>query len=210
MRSHTAISLTPRKTPVQARSEDTVRAIYEATIQVLLRDGLEKLTTMRVAARAGVSVGTLYQYYPHKLALLYALLEQHLEQVTITVEEACARVHGQPLNTMLAAYVNAYVGAKLARKDVSVALYSIRGRLEGDKLVQKLNKRTRRAVAAMLRTASDARLRDVDIKVFTFLAAAAGVTRAVLEAGATEKMIRDIRNQLLLLGQRYFAVDSTN
>jgi len=43
-----------------------VEAIFEATIQVLLREGADRLTTTRVAARAGVSVGTLYQYYPNK------------------------------------------------------------------------------------------------------------------------------------------------
>ena len=56
----------PRKTPVQARSTVTVEAIYEATIQVLLSQGAERLTTTRVAERAGVSVGTLYQVLPEQ------------------------------------------------------------------------------------------------------------------------------------------------
>ena len=55
----------PRKTPVQARSAASVAAILDATIQVLLRVGKEQLTTTLVAARAGVSVGTLYQYFPN-------------------------------------------------------------------------------------------------------------------------------------------------
>ena len=54
-------ALKPRKTPVQARSEATVAAIFAATIQVLLSDGERRLTTTRVAERAGVSVGTMYQ-----------------------------------------------------------------------------------------------------------------------------------------------------
>ena len=53
----------PRKTPVQARAAVTVEAISEATIQVLLSHGADRMTTTRVAERAGVSVGTLYQYY---------------------------------------------------------------------------------------------------------------------------------------------------
>ena len=55
-------ALNPRKKPAQSRSKVTVDAIFEATIQVLLADGLQRLTTTRVAERAGVSVGTLYQY----------------------------------------------------------------------------------------------------------------------------------------------------
>jgi hypothetical protein len=56
-------NLKPRKTPRQARAEATVDAILEATIQVLLSEGAGRLTTTRVAARAGVSVGTMYQYF---------------------------------------------------------------------------------------------------------------------------------------------------
>jgi AcrR family transcriptional regulator len=70
------IPLEPRKTPVQARSTVTVEAIYEATFQVLLAvGGPERLTTTRVAERAGVSVGTLYQYFPNKQSLLFSVLE---------------------------------------------------------------------------------------------------------------------------------------
>jgi AcrR family transcriptional regulator len=64
----------PRKTPLPKRSALTVEAIAEATIQVLLALGSDRLATTRVPERAGVSVGTLYQYYPNKQALLYPAL----------------------------------------------------------------------------------------------------------------------------------------
>jgi len=73
MTSRDQDSLAARKTPVQTRSQATVQAISEATIQVLLRDRVEHLTTTRVAQRAGVSVGTLYQYYRNKEALLHTV-----------------------------------------------------------------------------------------------------------------------------------------
>ena len=60
----------------------------EATIQVLLTHGPDRLTTTRVAERAGVSVGTLYQYYPNKRSLLFAVLEDHLKKVSAAVERA--------------------------------------------------------------------------------------------------------------------------
>jgi AcrR family transcriptional regulator len=74
-------TLAPRKMPVQARSAVTIEAIFTATIQVLLQAGFENLTTTKVALRAGVSVGTLYQYFPNKSALLAAVLEQYLATV---------------------------------------------------------------------------------------------------------------------------------
>jgi AcrR family transcriptional regulator len=79
------IPLEPRKTPVQARSTVTVEAIYEATFQVLLAVGPDRLTTTRVAERAGVSVGTLYQYFPNKQSLLLSALEKHQDRVVSAV-----------------------------------------------------------------------------------------------------------------------------
>ena len=92
-------ALEPRKTPVQARSAASVDAILEATIQVLLDVGKERLTTTRVALRAGVSVGTLYQYFPNKSALLQAVLTSHLNEVTEAVEAVCRDQKGKPLTT---------------------------------------------------------------------------------------------------------------
>src|SRR6266436_8082725 len=85
------VLLEPRKSPVQARSAASVDAILEATIQVLLNVGKERLTTTRVALRAGVSVGTLYQYFPNKIALLQAALQRHLVAVTEAVERVCKK-----------------------------------------------------------------------------------------------------------------------
>lgn len=66
-------ALTPRKTPKQARSSRLVEAILQAAVRVLERDGAAGFTTIRVAERAGVSVGSLYQYFPNKAAILFRL-----------------------------------------------------------------------------------------------------------------------------------------
>ena len=95
------LDLEPRKTPQQSRSVATVEAIYDATIQVLLKKGADRLTTVHVAHRAGVSVGTLYQYFPNKQALLFAVLERHMQRVVEAVEEACVTNHFQPLEVMV-------------------------------------------------------------------------------------------------------------
>ena len=71
----------PRKYPVQERSRFTVEAILDAAIQVFERYGYAAGTTARIAERAGVSIGSLYQYFAHKDAILAALMERHLRDI---------------------------------------------------------------------------------------------------------------------------------
>lgn len=70
-----------RKTPRQARSRETVETILTAAARILTTEGFEALTTNRVATVAGVSVGSLYQYFPHKESLVRALCERHTRGV---------------------------------------------------------------------------------------------------------------------------------
>ena len=74
------LATSQRKVPRQARARVTVEAILEATAQLLVADGMARLTTNRIAKRAGVSVGTLYQYFPDKQSIVRALGEQVLER----------------------------------------------------------------------------------------------------------------------------------
>ena len=123
--------LQPRKTPVQARSAVTVEAILDAAIQVLVAHGKERLTTTLVAARAGVSVGTLYQYFPNKSALLQACLRRHMDEIVQALEGARDQQRGRPLLPMAAALVHVYLGAKMRDVQASKALYSVTFDVDG-------------------------------------------------------------------------------
>jgi AcrR family transcriptional regulator len=197
--------LKPRKSPVQARSAATVEAIGEATIQVLLNDGPDRLTTTRVAARAGVSVGTLYQYYPNKRSLLFTVLEDHLGKVSAAVEAACERARGKPLAEMVSDVVEAFVDAKIERPDISNALYRIAAEVDGPALAKRMHQRSQKALAAMLRTAPDAVLRQEAFAIQMMFAAMAGTMRSVLEAGGSAATIRNLRDHLVLLCGSYMA-----
>jgi AcrR family transcriptional regulator len=78
----TRLVTTPRKTPRQARSAATVYAILSATARVLVREGYDRASTNRIAETAGVSIGSLYQYYPTKEALVAALVDRHMSEMT--------------------------------------------------------------------------------------------------------------------------------
>lgn len=183
----------------------TVEAISEATIQVLLAVGLDRLTTTRVAERAGVSVGTLYQYYPNKQALLYAVLNVHSIKVAEAVERACQTNRGSELEVLVAAVVEAFVNAKLERTDISTALYAAASEPEGAAVVRRLSKRVHRTLTAALAEAAGTSLGEMEFAALIFYSAMAGATRAVLEAGAPAKMVARLREELLLLCQGYAA-----
>jgi AcrR family transcriptional regulator len=132
--------LKPRKSPVQARSMASVDAILKATIQVLLRLGKERLTTTNVALRAGVSVGTLYQYFPNKKALLQAALKRHLTDVAEAVEQVCEEQEGRTPRQMATAVITAYLDAKMKVAKTSSALYSVSSDVDGAKIVQQITR----------------------------------------------------------------------
>ena len=205
MSTNTVAAFEPRKTPVQARSAVTVEAISEATIQILLTHGSDRLTTTRVADRAGVSVGTLYQYYPNKQSLLFSVLENHLNAVATAVENACEQACHKPLADMMREMVEAFVDIKIERADTSVALYRVSGDVGGPELMKKISHRLHRAIERMIGTAPDLESHPDRFAIDMMLAAMSGAMRSVLEAGGSPAMMRKLREHLVLLCRSYIA-----
>src|SRR5215469_15783214 len=82
--------ISSRKKPKQTRSTDLVAAILDAAVQVLAKEGAHRFTTARVAERAGVSVGSLYQYFPNKAAILFRLQSDEWRQTTAMLRDILA------------------------------------------------------------------------------------------------------------------------
>ncbi len=196
-------SLKPRKRPRQTRSAATVEAILLATVQVLLSDGGPRLTTTRVAERAGVSVGTLYQYFPHKQALLYAALDRHLEGVAGALEAACAKLRGESAAAIVEGIVAAYIGAKTADADAARALYRVAAELDASELVRATGRHIRAAAQAAFSSADDLKLDNPNLVVSTMFAAIAGVVRATFETGGKAPAWRSARAELTRLCRGY-------
>src|SRR5271163_65770 len=87
----------PRKRASQERSRATVDALVEATARILVREGFDKASTNRIAEKAGVSVGSLYQYFPSKEALVAAVMERHSQELMQVVRSVIAEVAALPL-----------------------------------------------------------------------------------------------------------------
>ena len=87
----------PRKYAAQQRSRATVDALVEATARILVKEGFDKASTNRIAEKAGVSVGSLYQYYPSKEALVAAVIDRHNQEIMRVVRGALADVAALPI-----------------------------------------------------------------------------------------------------------------
>jgi AcrR family transcriptional regulator len=199
----------PRKSPVQARSAASVDAILDATIQVLLRAGREALTTTRVAARAGVSVGTLYQYFPNKNALLQAALRRHLDEVTEAVERICREQQGKRLGAMACALVDGFLDAKMKDPKTSVALYSVSSDVDGARIAKRMALRSNEAIAAMLKTSCDPMGKDPQLVASMLQGTMAGISRKLLESSDPEKQLASVREELIFLVRGYLESCST-
>jgi AcrR family transcriptional regulator len=193
---------------VQARSTASVDAILKATVQVLLRVGKERLTTTRVAERAGVSVGTLYQYFPNKRALLQAALKQHFEEITQVLECTCRQQEGKTLRQMATAVVTAFLDAKMKDARTSAALYSVSSDVDGTKLVQQMIVRHKQALVRMLATAPEPLAGDLQQIASMLQATVGGVIRTILESGAPEKLPDGMREELILVACSYLEARS--
>jgi AcrR family transcriptional regulator len=102
--------LEPRKLPKQARSEATVESLLQAAAQIFERHGYAAGTTNRIAERAGVSIGTLYQYFPNKDAILVALVYRHIAEGTAALGPHLQRLNcGASFEDVLPDIVHAMV-----------------------------------------------------------------------------------------------------
>jgi AcrR family transcriptional regulator len=120
-----------RKAPGQARSKETVNVILEASARILESEGLRGFNTNSAAAKAGVSVGSLYQYFPNKDAILLALIERFEDAAQEAINEALRSARGRPLNPSLRLFVHALVGMHYSRPRLNRLLEAEEDRLGG-------------------------------------------------------------------------------
>ncbi len=199
MKSQTA----PRKKPVQDRSVATVEAIFDGTIQVLLASGLEKLTTTKVAERAGVSVGTLYQYFPNKESLLSAVLNRHLTRVVVAIELACEQAKGKTTEIMAIALVQALLQAKFREPLASRALYAVTADAFSKELIATVTQRSQQAIGDMLSTSSNHKFRDLSVTNLVLVTSLVGPVQALLEAEDAGDLLLVVEQHLISMTSAY-------
>jgi AcrR family transcriptional regulator len=114
-----------RKTPRQERATRTVEAIFEATARVIDADGLAGLTTNAVAKRAGVSIGSLYEYFPNKEAILVAMTRQMLEEDERVMTSSIEKALQTPGADVVREAVRSFIGLYKTKPDVRHAIMRV-------------------------------------------------------------------------------------
>ena len=142
--------IAPRKGAKQARSAQTVRVILEAAARVLENHGLAGFKTHAVAAKAGVSVGSLYQYFPRKDALMAALIRDDVTRFQIEIESVVTRCADTDLASGLNALADAALDHQLARWRLALILDLEESRLPMDDEAQAANRNIRTSLQRFL------------------------------------------------------------
>jgi AcrR family transcriptional regulator len=100
-----------RRRPQQFRARQTVDAVLDAVIRILKRDGFAAITTNRIAEVAGVSIGSVYQYFPHKRAIFSALHQRHIDAIDRLINATLVEHAGSSLDTLMRAMIEAMIDA---------------------------------------------------------------------------------------------------
>ncbi|MEG3111175.1 TetR/AcrR family transcriptional regulator [Pantoea sp. T14] len=189
----------PRRSPRQRRSAATVDVILEATIQVLLSTGTSQLTTTRVAERAGVSVGSLYQYFPNKQALFFALNDHYLDHLAGRIEKVCETLQGAPYTQMVQGVISEYINIKTERYDVTCALYRAAAEIDVSDIVESMCRRIEVASEGMLASASDAKFQNLSSLNVTLLNVLFGTVRTFFDRNRPELLNSQLQEQLIIM-----------
>jgi AcrR family transcriptional regulator len=146
-------TLAPRKQPVQARSSELVASLLEAAVRVLSREGAARFTTIRVAEKAGVSVGSLYQYFPNKQAILFRLQQDEWEKTGAAIDALLGDTSRAPAER-LRATVRAFFQSECDEAPLRLALDAATPNYHDAPESRAHRQRSRRVVLAFVAAAA--------------------------------------------------------
>jgi len=191
-----------RRSPHQARSRDKLELIFEASIRILNKQGMEGLTTNRIAEVAGVSIGTLYQYFSNKQEILAALGKREIDATIAKITEQLFAPNDETdkLRLLVHILLNAFDGRHQVRKillDIALTQQGIKGM---DQSVHQITTFINSPMASHF-FKNVQQLGEMD--VFILASAVTGVIRAALVRDVTLLSQQELEDKLVLLIRSY-------
>ena len=171
----------PRKSASQERSRLTVDTIVEATTRVLIKEGYDRASTNKIAAVAGVSIGSLYQYFPSKEALVAAVSERHSREVLQLLRKALARVAAGPIKVAAHEFVSAAIDAHRVNPRLHRVLAEQVPRIGRLESVEAINQESYALIRGYLEAhREEIDVDDLDVAVFIVVTAVEALTHAAV------------------------------
>jgi AcrR family transcriptional regulator len=195
----------PRKTPKQERSRETVGVLVEATGRVIQGEGLRGATTRRIAERAGVSVGSLYQYFPGRDALVAAYLERCLAADVATLAAMVDELRSEPLEVLVDRVARAFLRRHLEQRELYGEIFEAVAIVDWTDEVRATVAELVRMLATHLRERSDVQVRDPELAAFAVVHALRAVMSAATvaaPAGLDEEALGDTMAAMALAALR--------
>ena len=171
----------PRKSPTQQRSQLTVAALLKATAHILVKEGYESASTNRIAAAAGVSIGSLYQYFPSKEALVAAVVDRHMQEMLELLRAAVDRVREQPVEAATRELVKVMIDAHRVDPRLHRALVEQVPRVGRLENVRAIDREAYTLIRAYLEAhREELRVADRDVASFVCVATVEALTHAAV------------------------------
>jgi AcrR family transcriptional regulator len=178
-----------RKQPHQERARVTLEAIIIAATRVIERDGLERLTTTRIAEIAGVSVGSLYQYFDSREAIIGAIIDRQLEAMLVSFRQLVDALAGLPLETMVRGVLFGLLEASREHEKLHGPLYEEMTSARRTECHARALDAYAGIVASTLATRTDVSISDPHTAASLLVHASHGVIRALVAAEAATATI---------------------
>lgn len=171
----------PRKQPRQARAQATVDAIVQAATHLLVSDGFHNLSTNRIAAHAGVSIGSLYQYFPNKEAVVALVVERFAERQFEIFAQGLAAVVDAPLEQGVRRLIGTLMEAKCLEPELSRVLFEELPDVGQMDVLRAWTQRACEVVSAALQAnEEEVRPLDTELAAFVLVTACNGIVHAAV------------------------------
>ncbi len=198
------IRTNPRKLPKQRRSGETVEIILQATARILVSDGYDRASTNRIALAAGVSIGSLYQYFPNKEALVAALCERHVGEMLAICEGKLAELVTAPLPVAAREIVRALLRAHAVEPKLHKVLIEQVPRVGRLCAINDVSDRMTTVVRAYLESRRDElRPQNLEVAAFILVRAVEAVAHATVIERPEYLVDGELADELAELVLRY-------
>lgn len=198
----------PRRRPRQARAQATVEAIIKATARVLVDEGYDHASTNRIAQAAGVSIGSLYQYFPSKESLVSALVDEHIHNMMAALTRKLDNLNQAELpeatRMMVEGLIDAYrVDQRLYHVlcEEVPKIGSLTKVYDFERQVAEINRGYLKTLGSELRT------KDLDRAIFILMNAVPGIIRAAIDADTEGTGDAALTREITDLILRYLMVE---